>query len=122
MENYLGDIDVTDNKDLNPCFDHTPTDWTLYFIQCYGSYSGSQHKDWVLDQIARVLKGCKVQVKLAQWGDLILNGENSEKIIRHEELRISVVSESDEYLKFVADCKDGEDGPETFEYNIGIAP
>ncbi len=122
MENYLGEIDVTEDQNLNPFFIWRPQDWALYFIGKYGGTDGSHHKSWVLDQVVRVLNGCKVQVKLAQWGDLILNGEKSQKIVQHEEYRCSVVTESKDYLQFVAACKDGEDGPETYDYDIGIAP
>lgn len=46
---------------------------------------GSHHKDWVIDQMVRVLAG-------------------------------------EEYEKIVVDAKSGEDGPESYEWNIGIAP
>ena len=29
---------------------------------------------------------------------------------------------ADDYEKLVAEAKDGEDGPETYDWNIGIAP
>jgi hypothetical protein len=46
---------------------------------------GAHHKDWVIDQMVRVLAG-------------------------------------DEYEKVVTEAKAGEDGPETYKWDEGIAP
>lgn len=51
----------------------------------YGGIDGAHHKDWVIDQMVRVLSG-------------------------------------DEYEQIVADAKVGEDGPNTYEWDVGIAP
>lgn len=51
----------------------------------YGGNDGAMHKDWVIDQMVRVLAG-------------------------------------DDYPKIVANAKAGEDGPDTYEWNTGIAP
>lgn len=39
----------------------------------------------------------------------------------NKELRYSV-GESEQYHKWVRDLKDGEDGPESYGYDVGIAP
>jgi len=57
----------------------------LNMIASYGGYDGAHHKDWVLDQVVRILTG-------------------------------------DNYDKWVADLKAGEDGPETYSYETGVAP
>ena len=57
----------------------------LGLIENYGWIDGSHHKQWVLDQIARVLTG-------------------------------------DKYPQWVAEQKEGEDGPDTYEWDEGIAP
>lgn len=65
----------------------------------YGSYDGGHHKMWVIDQIVRALTGCK------------LDKTNTE-----------FIKESEEYLKWVDNFKYGEDGPETYAWDTGIAP
>ena len=54
-------------------------------IYQYGGIDGEHHKQWVIDQIVRVI-----------------NGEN--------------------YTGWVADYKNGEDGPNTYKWEEGIAP
>jgi hypothetical protein len=57
----------------------------LDLISSFGGTGGSHHKDWVIDQITRVLTG-------------------------------------DNYEAFVSSCCDGEDGPETYSWEVGTAP
>ena len=57
----------------------------LDLIEQYGGIDGAHHKDWVLDQVARILLG-------------------------------------EGYEAWVVDLKSGEDGPETYGYDEGIAP
>lgn len=57
----------------------------LDLISEYGGIDGSHHKQWLLDQIVK-----------------IITEEN--------------------YNKWVAIYQDGEDGPETYEWDVGIAP
>ncbi len=57
----------------------------LELIEQYGGFDGAHHKQWVLDQIARVLIG-------------------------------------DKYPQWVADMTAGEDGPDTYDWDVGIAP
>ena len=108
MANYLGET-VVDIKDT-PYKNYKPSDWALYFVGSYGSIDGAHHKDWVLDQVARVLNGTKVTIKLAKWDD------------GQEEYRINLDEPTKKYHKWVKDLKDGEDGPETYGYDEGIAP
>lgn len=51
----------------------------------YGGIDGAHHKDWVIDQMVRVLAGEK-------------------------------------YEEVVRDACNGEDGPDTYSWDIGIAP
>lgn len=57
----------------------------LDLIRKYGGIDGAHHKDWVLDQVVRILTGSN-------------------------------------YEAWVAETKSGEDGPETYGYEEGIAP
>ena len=57
----------------------------LDLIEQYGGIDGAHHKDWLLDQLARILTG-------------------------------------EGYEAWVVELKSGEDGPETYGYDEGIAP
>lgn len=106
MEGYLGEFDIDLAGTLYANF--TPLDWAMHWIEKYGQIDGDHHKAWALDQIARILKGTRVVVKEARWG----NG--------HTELRMTLAEPSDEYLQWVEDMR-GEDGEE-YAYEVGIAP
>lgn len=60
----------------------------LEFIQRYGGTDGGHHKQWVLDQVVRLLLG----------GD------------------------GEAYRAWRAAHDDGEDGPQTYEWEEGIPP
>ena len=57
----------------------------LLLIERFGGIDGEHHKQWIIDQIVRVLT-------------------------------------EENYMHWVEDMKDGEDGPNTFEWEEGIAP
>ena len=56
----------------------------LDLIYRYAGTDGAHHKQWVLDQVVRVL--------------------------------------ADDYKAWVADWESGEDGPQTYEWDEGVAP
>ncbi len=62
----------------------------------YGGIDESHHQTWVIDQMVRELTGCPT--------------------ISQE------LGESEEYLKLVREAREGEDGPETYDWDLGIAP
>ena len=108
MEGYLGET-IVPIKD-SPFADYSPTDWAMEYIQRYGQIDGGHHKAWVLDQVARILKGAPITVSLAKW-------KNGEEEWRYE------VGECAEYLKWVDDMKGpNEDGEFEYSYDEGIAP
>ncbi len=114
MEGYLGTIIASQEETEFKDFDRS--DWALYFLEKFGGYDGAHHKDWVLDQIARVIKGTPVVIKIAKWSP---NDKHPEG---HQEFRISTGEASEEYVKWVADMKSGEDGPDSYDYEEGVAP
>ena len=75
----------------------------------YGGIDGEHHKAWVIDQIVRVLTDCPTIKK--QLLDC-----------NKRPYTADVLGESEEYKKFVQEQKAGEDGPETYEWDEGIAP
>lgn len=106
----------TKNVDIKktPYADYDKCDWMMYFIERYGQIDGDHHKSWVLDQVARIHNNVKVIVKLAQW--------KKEDGSIHSEYRVWLDEPTQEYLNWVVEMKDGEDGPETYTYYEGIAP
>jgi hypothetical protein len=111
MAKYLGTkvVDIKDTK-----FKYYKTnDWVLYFIEKYGQIDGSHHKQWVLDQIVRIIHGCKIEIKLASWD----NDEN--------EYRVNIISESKKYKNWVQDMLGKYNEDEQcfdYDYDKGIAP
>jgi hypothetical protein len=65
----------------------TPVEQALEIINRYGGIDGGHHKQWVLDQVVRVLS------------------ENEGG-----------------YQQWLTQHCDGEDGPETYDWDEGIAP
>ena len=108
MKGYLGETVLDIHKTKYAIY--SPQDWVMLWIEMYSGIDGSHHKDWVIDQIARILKGTKVIVKLAKW-------ENG-----HEEERFTLDDATSEYHKWVEKMCDGEDGADTYAYDVGIAP
>lgn len=64
-------------------------------VATMGTIDGAHHKTWVIDQMVRALTGC--------------SGPQG-------------VMQSEEYIKWVADLCDGEEGPSTYEWDVGIPP
>lgn len=58
----------------------------------YGGIDGSHHRAWVIDQMVRALTGC------------------------------TDASASEAYRQLVRDAKAGDDGPDTYAWDVGIAP
>ncbi len=111
MEGYLGEFDV-EIKDT-PYANYTPNDWVLEYLFRYSQIEGEHHKQWVLDQTARILNGTKVIIKLAKWA----HGE--------QEYRFWLDEPSQEYLDWIKLYR-GEYNEEEeyyeYDYNEGIAP
>ena len=61
-------------------------------IADWGSIDGDHHTMWVIDQMVRALTGCTSD------------------------------TETQEYEDWVADFNNGEEGPNTYEWDTGIAP
>jgi hypothetical protein len=108
MEGYLGE-ELIDIKDTDYA-SYTPQDWALHWIGQYGGYGGEHHKAWVLDHVARILHGTPVIIHKATWA----NGWS--------ELRFRLDEPSLSYVEWVTQLCDGEDGPDTYAYDVGIAP
>ena len=85
----------------------------MYFIEAYGQFDGSHHKQWTLDQIARIMKGTPIVVKLVKWDDgtedyIVSTGEPSE--------------EYNEWAKEMLGEYDEDEEEYTYDYDEGIAP
>lgn len=74
----------------------------------YGQTDGAHHKAWVIDQMVRALTGCPMEVRTKHsWG---------------QDFTYETQGESDEYQALMIDYRAGEDGPDTYEWDEGIAP
>ena len=107
MENYLGEFPVPLKE--TPFAEFTSTSWALYYIERYGGIDGSHHKQWLIDQVARILNGAPVTVVEARWGG------------GHTEYRVNVGA-CGQYTAWVTEMKAGEDGPETYDWDEGTPP
>ena len=109
MDGYLGetivDIEQTEFKD------YAQSDLVLYYIESYGQIDGDHHKQWVIDQITRILLGTKVIIKLAKWED------------GYTEYRINIDEPPRKYLDWITVMR-GEDidGESEYGYDMGITP
>ncbi len=81
----------------------------LDIICTYGGIDGAHHKDWIIDQVTRALTGCP---------EVINRVSNSEG----ESYTFELLGENNEYSEFVRDYCNGEDGPRTYAWEVGIAP
>lgn len=110
-QTYLGEKSL--KLEDSPMKDWTRVDIAMNFVERYGGIDGDHHKAWVLDQVARALKGAPIiDLRIASWS----TGETN---LRWE------LGSSTEYELWVVDML-GEYDPEkeTYEYryDTGIAP
>jgi len=75
----------------------------------YGGIDGAHHKDWVIDQIVRALTNCPIEEKVSED-------------CRGESYSFETQGESEAYKELVEWSCDGEDGPNTYSWDKGIAP
>ena len=74
MEGYLGETNIVISE--HPIYSkYTQADWAMLFIEMYGQFHNQSAKSWVLDQVARILKGTPVTVKTAAWA----NGQTEDR-------------------------------------------
>ena len=74
----------------------------------YGGIDGDHHKAWVIDQMVRALTGCPMVPKR-----MVSDGKP---------YTYDVQGESKAYAAFVAEARIGDDGPDTYEWWVGVAP
>lgn len=99
MKNYLGKFTIEQHEFSG----YEPGDWAQYYISEYGYIDGSHHKQWVLDQVMRILLGTPVIVTEARWSD------------GFKELRFKTGCPSDDYLAWIGKGIDDDEA-------IGTAP
>ena len=108
MDGYLGESRVEPTG--TPFDGFGSAEWALHFIGTYGGIDGGHHKMWVLDQVARILNGTPVILSIAKWS----NGK--------QEYRLSTGEPSSGYAAWVGEQRAGCDGPDTYDWGVGIAP
>lgn len=75
----------------------------------YGGFDGDHHKAWALDQAVRALTGCPMVKETVKGSD-------------GKDYPIETQGESHEYLDLVRKACEGEDGPNTYDWDVGIPP
>lgn len=100
---YLGEKEI--NIRHTEFIRYTPNDWVLVWLEKYKDIGGQHHKDWLLDQIGRILFGTKVIVKKAEWSD------------GTEEYRYILGEPTMDYINWVNSLIS-----KGVDYDIGIAP
>ena len=85
-----------------------PSQRALAIADAYGSVDGGHHKMWVIDQMVRALTSCPIVVKMATYDGKPYSYEDQ--------------GESAEYLAWVIAFCAGEDGPQTYAWDVGVAP
>lgn len=75
----------------------------------WGGVDGADHKAWVIDQMVRALTGCPIV-------------EHTGRDYAGTPYTYKAQGESSEYGAFVATYNDGDEGPDTFEWPIGVVP
>jgi hypothetical protein len=81
----------------------------LDFALRYGGIDGEHHKTWVIDQMVRALTGCPM---------IDFTGTDC----RNQPYKYSAQGTSDEYIAWVNNARSGEDGPETYNWDVGSPP
>jgi hypothetical protein len=74
-----------------------------------GQVDGEHHKAWAIDQMVRALTGCPMVTRTAIDH-------------RYQPYEYKAQGESEEYQRFIAEYRAGEDGPNTYSWEEGIAP
>lgn len=86
----------------------TNVEKALEYASRYGDIDGAHHKMWVIDQMVRALTNCPTVTKTTVHNNREFEWEDQ--------------GESKEYNEWVARHCDGDDGPETYYWETGIAP
>jgi hypothetical protein len=74
-----------------------------------GNTDASQHKAYVFDQMVRAITGCY------EVHTISIDA-------RGRPYEYTANQGTEDYRQFVAVARHGEDGPETYEWDIGVAP
>lgn len=103
---YLGEFPIA--LEASPLAGMSERQLALEYVFNYGQSDGAHHKQWVLDQVARILNGAPpVNLRVARWDD------------GTEEFRYEI-GESTEYHDWVLRYKDvDENGEEQYSYDEG---
>ena len=80
----------------------------LVFARTYGSIDGAEHKQWIIDQMVRALLDCPITDMPYVLKDRVYYRQ------------IQVASAA--YDAWVADHNSGEEGPNNYAWEEGLAP
>jgi len=115
MNGYLGATEIN-IEDSTKYKEYSTADFAMYFIRRYGQIEGGHHKAWVMDQVARILKGTPLKLFMKEW---IFESR------RVTEFYLETGEPSKEYLDWAKDMLGYYDPIEEeyeYTYDEGIAP
>lgn len=81
----------------------------LKILAEYSYVDGDDHQKWLDDQVVRILTGCPFEKSpIHNTGDRPWTTDE--------------LGESEDYKAYIATYSNGEDGPNTYQWSVGIAP
>lgn len=108
---YLGETPVAIAD--SPFANYTTNDWILEYVGSYGQIDGAHHKQWVLDQVARLANGAPIiNLRKAEWDCGTVNWR----------FEIGTSEEYEAWVDLMKGDWDPEFGDYEYEYDEGIAP
>lgn len=113
---YLGE-EIVELQSHSIFKDYEKEDWVLKWLELYGGFDGEHHKIWLQDQIARIIHGTEVIVKVATWGE--------DGFVDIAEYQYSLGEPPLSYHNWVLDMRgnyDEENDEYDYDYSVGIAP
>jgi hypothetical protein len=112
VREYLGEEVILSLRGT-PFENYTIAKWALYFIERYGQVDGLHHKQWVLDQVAKILHGTPVILKRATW---------QEGAVLHSEFRVETGEPTGAYRVWVEDQEGllDDNGEPDYTYSTGF--
>jgi hypothetical protein len=100
MKSNIKEVELDITKTLYSQYEKH--DWAMLWIELHNGFNDEDQKDWLLDQIARILLGNKIIVKEVLW-------ENG-----CSELRFQLAEPSPDYINWVEETKHWESDPSLY--------
>lgn len=110
MNGFLGTTEKVSDID--------PISAAMWFIGSYGQIDGEHHKQWVLDQVARILKGTPVLEHTRSWDE---KGDGNLYTVTDYVTGVASQAYEEWVMEMRGDYND-DDEDWDYDYDEGIAP